>query len=37
MIWVNSTPVIDSVHNKKASFHRYAKDLNIYITNRPKR
>jgi len=30
MIWVNSTPVIDSVHNKRASFHRYAKDLNAY-------
>lgn len=30
MVWVNSTPVIDSVHNKRASFHRYAKDLNTY-------
>jgi len=30
LIWINSTPVIDSIHNSKVSFKRYTEDLNKY-------
>ncbi|MFS4416668.1 SGNH/GDSL hydrolase family protein [Maribacter sp. 2307ULW6-5] len=30
LVWINTTPVIDSIHNRKASFHRFSKDVLRY-------
>jgi lysophospholipase L1-like esterase len=30
MIWVNSTPVVDSIHNKNQAFLRFSKDIEAY-------
>ncbi len=30
LIWINSTPVVDSVHNSKVNFKRYSEDLIKY-------
>ena len=30
MIWVNSTPVVDSIHNKNQAFQRLNKDIEAY-------
>lgn len=30
LVWVNSTPVIDTIHNRRAYFYRFNKDLMSY-------
>ncbi|MCB0485185.1 MAG: SGNH/GDSL hydrolase family protein [Flavobacteriaceae bacterium] len=30
MVWINSTPVVDSIHNSKVPFYRFNKDLIKY-------
>lgn len=30
LVWVRTTPVVDRIHNSKASFHRFAEDVKRY-------
>ena len=30
LVWVSSTPVVDSIHNKRVPFFRFEKDLITY-------
>lgn len=30
LVWVRTTPVVDEIHNSKANFHRFAKDVKRY-------